>query len=254
MREQKILGIDVGGTGIKAGIVDLKQGILTTEPLYFATPQPAKPSAILSRIKDIIDGMQWQGGVGCGFPGIIKNGAVYMANNLDTSWEGVHFNKEWQKYIINKVSLVNDADAAALAEMHFGAGKAYIQDNSGVVILLTLGTGIGSGVFVNGHLMPNVELGLIEFESDMAEKSVATVIKERENLSWQAWSERLNRYLKALELYFSPNLFIIGGGISDAHEKFFPLLTVKTKIEAAQMGNQAGIIGAALHYSYQEKD
>jgi polyphosphate glucokinase len=252
MREQKILGVDVGGTGIKAGIVDLKQGSLTTEPLYYATPQPAKPSAMLPRIKEIIDGMHWQGGVGCGFPGIIKNGFVYMANNLDVSWEGVHFNKEWMKYITNGVSLVNDADAAALAEMYLGAGKAYTHRDSGVVILLTLGTGIGSGVFVNGQLMPNVELGLIEFEGDMAEKSVATVIKERDSLSWQEWAGRLDRYLKALEIYFSPNLFIIGGGISDAHEEFFPLLTVKTKIEAAQMGNQAGIIGAALHYSFRE--
>jgi polyphosphate glucokinase len=254
MTERSVLGIDVGGTGIKAAVVDLQSGTLARDSLYYATPQPSKPSAVLGTIKEIIDSLQWKGSVGCGFPGIIKNGAVYMANNLDPSWEGVNFNDEWKKIISNRVSLVNDADAAALAEMYLGAGKSYRNADSGVIITLTLGTGIGSGIFVNGRLMPNVELGLLEFEGDMAEKSVATVIKERENLSWQAWSERLNRYLYALELYFSPNLFIIGGGISDAHDKFFPLLTIKTKILAAQLGNQAGIIGAAWHYSYQERD
>jgi polyphosphate glucokinase len=254
MTEQRILGIDVGGTGIKAAVVELQRDTLAAEPLYYATPQPSKPAAVFGTIREIIDALQWPGSVGCGFPGIIKGDSVYMANNLDDSWEGVHFKREWQKYIKNKVSLINDADAAAMAEMYHGAGKAYTKNDSGIVILLTLGTGIGSGVFVNGQLMPNVELGLIEFEGDMAEKSVATVIKERENLSWQTWAQRLDRYLRALEIYFSPNLFIIGGGISDAHEQFFPLLTIKTKIKAAQLGNQAGIIGAALHCSYQERD
>jgi polyphosphate glucokinase len=254
MIEKHVLGIDVGGTGIKAAVVDIKKGVLTAESLYYPTPQPAKPAPIFSTIKEIIGVLHWKGNVGCGFPGIVKNGCIYMANNLDPAWEGIHFQNEWQKFISNPVSMVNDADAAALAEMYLGAGKNYRNPDSGVVITLTLGTGIGSGIFVNGRLMPNAELGLLEFEGDMAEKSVATVIKEREDLSWQAWSERLNRYLKALELYFSPNLFIIGGGISDAHEKFFPLLTIKTKIKAAQLGNHAGIIGAALHYAYQEGD
>ena len=253
MIQQSVLGIDIGGTGIKAAIVDIQRGILNTAPMYTSTPQPSNPSAIFNTINEMLHTLKWEGGVGCGFPGIIKNGYVILTNNLGADWEGVDFTRKWQRYIRNDVSMINDADAAALAEMHFGAGKAYNKSDGGVVITLTLGTGIGSGIFVNGHLMPNTELGLLEFEGNIAEKSVATVIKEREDLSWSAWSKRLNRYLNTLETYFSPNLFIIGGGISESSEKFFQLLKIKTEITAAQMGNQAGIIGAALHYSIHER-
>lgn len=201
---------------------------------------------MLSVIGQIIEQQNWQGTVGCGFPGVVKNGVIHTAANLDQSWIGIDLATELARLTPGAVGVINDADAAGLAEMKFGVGKARNRHGGGVVILFTLGTGIGSALFADGHLIPNTEFGHIEMEGVEAEKLAATVIRERESLSWKTWGERVNHYLNYMEKIFSPDCIIIGGGVSESPEKFFQYLPLRNKVLAAQMGNDAGIIGAAL--------
>lgn len=241
-----IFGIDIGGTGIKAALVDPYKGKLLMKPIRLATPQPSTVKAILSLIDDLIDRLKWQGPIGCGFPGIIKDGIVYSAANLTSDWIGVNLALQIKKLSRGTVKIINDADAAAIAEMHFGAGKDRNRHGGGVVLLITLGTGVGSALFVDGHLVPNTEFGHIEMDGVDAEKLTATVIREQEQLSWNVWGGRVNRYLQLMEKLLSPNCIIIGGGVSESPEKFFSYLDLNTEIIPAKMGNDAGIIGAAL--------
>lgn len=240
------LGIDIGGTGIKAAPVNIQGGKLLANALKVSTPQPSTPAAIFPIIKDIIHHFKWKGDIGCGFPGVVKKGLVFTAPNLSDDWIGVDVKKKIQTFASGNVVVVNDTDAAGLAEMRFGAGKKYNRDGGGVILVVTLGAGIGSALFVDGHLVPNTELGHIEMDGMDAEKRAASVIREREGLSWQEWGKRVNRYLQTMEMLFSPNLFIIGGGVSESCEKFFPFLEIQAMIVPAEMGNDAGIVGAAL--------
>ncbi|MDW7682179.1 MAG: ROK family protein, partial [bacterium] len=222
-----ILGIDIGGTSIKAARVDPAAGKLLAKTIRLATPKPATAEAMLSVIGEIIEQLNWPGSIGCGFPGVVKNGVIHTAANLDQGWIGVDLASELARFTPGAVGVINDADAAGLAEMNFGAGKARNRHGGGVVILFTFGTGIGSAMFADGHLVPNTEFGHIEMDGIDAEKLAATVIRERENLSWQTWGERVNRYLNYMEKIFSPDCIIIGGGVSESPEKFFPYLRFK---------------------------
>jgi polyphosphate glucokinase len=238
----KILGIDIGGSGIKGAPVDIKKGTLAAERHRIPTPQPSTPEAVGDAVAKLADYFQWKGPIGCTFPAVIKKGTVYTAANVDKSWIGTNGKKLLRKKTGCPVLLINDADGAGIAEMRFGAGKGQ----KGVVFVLTLGTGIGSAIFVDGALMPNTELGHIEMNNMDAEHYAADVIRKREKLDWGEWAQRVNEYLVMLEALFSPDLFILGGGVSKKHDKFLPFLRTQAKVVPAQLLNDAGIVGAAL--------
>ena len=246
-RSDEVLGIDIGGTGIKVAPVDTSNGKLLEKARKMATPRPAHPESMLPEIFRLIESFNWKNRIGVGFPGVIKNGKVHTAANLEQDWLGVQLQSEIQKKLGQQTTVINDADAAALAEMKFGAGQPNNRPNGGVVLMITLGTGIGSALFVNGHLVPNTEFGHMEMKGKDAEKWAATVIREKENLSWAEWGERVNYFLQTMEMLLSPDLIIIGGGISESPEKFFPYLHIKTRIVTANLTNDAGIVGAALN-------
>jgi len=241
-----ILGIDIGGTHIKASVADMNSGRLIGEHLFIPTPQPSIPDAMLAIIKHMISDLNWKGPIGSGFPGVIKSGIVLTAANLSKEWIGVNLENEIRKFTDGNVGVINDADAAGLAEMNFGAGTEYKGPGGGVVLLITLGTGIGSALFVDGILVRNTEFGHIEIDGVDAETRAATVHRDREGLSWEDWGARVNKYLQTIERLLSPDVFIIGGGVSESSEKFFPFIEVKAKMVPAKMGNDAGILGAAL--------
>lgn len=244
--QSAILGIDIGGTGIKAAVVDTAKGIFQSETKKLATPQPAKADSMLAVIQQMIKEFRWDGAIGCGYPGVVKQGIVCTAANLDSSWIGVNLEQELANFTIGPVRVVNDADAAGIAEMNFGVGKPYHKKGGGVVLLFTLGTGIGSALFVDGLLVPNTEFGHIIMDGVDAEKLAATVVRERENLSWENWAKRVNRFLNYMEMLFSPDCIIIGGGVSENPELFLPYLSLQSEIIPARMANDAGILGAAL--------
>lgn len=239
-----VMGIDIGGTGVKAAVVDLASGQMISKRHRLATPHPATPAAIIDTIKELRGRLNWEGPVGCGFPGLVKGGMVRRAPNLDSSWVGLDLAQQLASALgTGHVAIGNDADAAGLAEFRFGAGKSA----SGTVVVITVGTGIGSAIFHNGALLPDTEMGHIEFQGKPAEKRVAESVREKKGLSWKKWGKRLNAYLAHLEYFLGADLFIVGGGVSKKSEKFFPYLTdVTCKVEAARLGNTAGIIGAAM--------
>lgn len=242
--ENTVMGIDIGGTGVKAALVDTQNGTMTTERVRLPTPQPATPAAVMEAIKELQRQLQWQGTVGCGFPGLVKSGGVQRAPNLDSSWIGYDLAGELQAQLgAPRVAIGNDADAAGLAEFRFGAGRGV----DGTVVVITLGTGIGSAVFRDGVLLPDTELGHLEMRGKAAEKRAAASIRASQDLGWKKWARRLNGYLVHVEYLLGVDLFIIGGGVSKKPEKFFPYLKdVGCRVEAARLGNAAGIIGAAL--------
>jgi len=244
--QSTVLGIDIGGTGIKAAPVDINKGELLQERFRIDTPQPPTPRAMLSVIGDIIEHWKWEGKIGCGFPGVLKRGEVYTAANLSKQWIGINLADQIKKISFCEAVVINDADSAGLAEIKFGAGKEYNKHGGGVVIMITLGTGIGTALFVDGHLVHNTELGHIEIDGKDAEKQAAASVRERKSLSWKKWGNRVNTYLQTMEKLFSPDLFIIGGGVSKKPDKFFQYIELKTKIVPAEMNNDAGIVGAAL--------
>lgn len=237
-----ILGIDIGGSGIKGAPVDVHHGELVDDRLRIKTPQPATPDAVAEVVGEIAAHFDWKGLIGAAFPAIIKDGVAYSAANVDDSWIGANGRDLFEKATGCRVRLINDADAAGNAEMRFGIGA----DVSGVVMMLTLGTGIGSALFTDGRLVPNTELGHLEFKGMEAEHYAAESIREREDLSWEEWGKRVDEYLNYVNFLFSPDLIIIGGGISKKFDKYSEYFTVKTKVAAAEMRNEAGIIGAAL--------
>ncbi len=236
------LGIDIGGTGIKGAPVDTMTGALLTERFRLRTPQPATPEAMTDTVAKIVKHFDWKGPVGAGFPAIIQHGVARSAANIDPSWIGRNVRAMFEEASGCTFTVLNDADVAGMAEMRFGAGHG----RSGVVLVLTLGTGIGSALFTDGHLVPNTEFGHIEIAGKVAETKAADSARQREELSFKKWARRLDRYLDRLAFYLSPDLIIVGGGISKKHDKFLPLLTVDVEIEAAQLRNEAGIIGAAV--------
>lgn len=243
MSTKKILGIDIGGSGIKGAIVDTKKGELITERHRIPTPVPAMPNDVVDVIAQLVKHFDWKGPIGLGFPAVVQNGIVQNASNIDKSFIGTNIEKMVTEKIGYPCAAVNDADAAGMAEMKFGAGKK----NKGVVILVTVGTGIGTVIFTKGKLLPNTELGHIFMAGDReAEPFASDATRQALDLKWPEWAARFNEYLLYMESLFWPDLFIIGGGVSKSEKKYLPLLTVKTKIETAQLLNNAGIIGAAV--------
>lgn len=238
----KILGIDVGGSGIKGAPVDIDTGELLAERVRIKTPDRAEPEPVAEVVKQIAMAFNWSGAIGIGFPAPIKSGVTMMAANISDKWVGVNANALFTRITGCECTLVNDADAAGLAEMSFGAGRGQ----AGTVILVTLGTGIGSAIFHAGHLLPNTEFGHLEIKGEDAEFRASDAARQREDLSWKKYAKRLNRYFKRMENLFWPDLFIVGGGISKQSEKYLPLLTINTPVIPAQLLNQAGIVGAAL--------
>ncbi len=237
-----ILGIDVGGSGIKGAPVDTQAGKLLAERLRIKTPDKAEPHPVGEVVAQIAQSFEWKGPIGIGFPAPIKGGVAMMAANVSEKWVGVNADDLFTKMTRCDCTMINDADAAGLAEMAFGAGRGHM----GTVIMITLGTGIGGAIFYRGRLIPNTELGHIEVNGKEAESRASDAARQRDDLSWEKYAKRLSRYLKTLEKLFWPDLFIIGGGASKEHEKFLPLLTIEVPTVPAQLLNEAGIIGAAL--------
>jgi polyphosphate glucokinase len=237
-----VFGLDVGGSGIKGAPVDTETGELVGERLRIKTPKPATPEAIVQTAARVVKESDWEGLVGCGFPAVVKDGVVHTAANIDKSAIGFDLGGALEKELGVPVGAVNDADAAGLAEMRWGAGRGV----DGVVLMLTLGTGIGTSLFVGGRLVPNMELGHIEIRGEDAEHRAADGARKREDLSWEQYAERLDEYLHKIEDLLWPDLIVVGGGISKKAEKFFPHLTIRTEIVTAKMRNEAGIAGAAL--------
>lgn len=240
-----ILGIDVGGSGIKGAPVDVVTGKMLVKKRYrIKTPRPAKPEPVAETVAKIACYFDWQGPIGCGFPAAVTRGVARTASNIDDDWLGVNVEELFSKLTSCPVTVVNDADAAGLAEMKFGAG----QGMDGVVLLITIGTGLGTAIFSNGHLVPNTELGHIEIRGKEAEKRASDTVRKRKDLSWKKWGKRLDEYLCTMEGLFWPDLIILGGGASKKKKfkKYAPLFTVNTEVVRARLGNSAGIIGAAL--------
>ena len=246
----KVLGIDVGGSGIKGAIVDTQTGVLLTERHRISTPQPATPEAVANTIKELVDHFNWQGVAGCGFPAAVTHGFARTASNIDDSFINTNINELFSRTTGVDIHCVNDADAAGEAEVIFGQGKGV----GGTVILVTIGTGLGTAVFVNGRLLPNTEFGHIYLENGIkAEIFASDAAKKRDEIKRKEWAARFNIYLQTMENLFWPDLFILGGGASKRLPKFAEQLTVKTPVVAASMLNEAGIIGAAL-FALLEKE
>ncbi|WP_427982414.1 polyphosphate--glucose phosphotransferase [Agarivorans sp.] len=242
-----LLGVDIGGTGIKAAIVNSKTGQLVSERHRIATPQPATPQSVAATLKKMVEHFAWQGPIGCGFPATVTHGVAQTASNIDKSWIGTNVEALFAEFTDCPCYVVNDADAAGMAEMDFGAGYQH----NGVVVIITVGTGLGSAVFVNGELLPNTEFGHIILNDKVAEHYTSARVREAEDLSWKKWGKRFNLYLQRLEFLMSPDCFIIGGGASKKFEKFSEQLQVKAEVLPAQGLNQAGIVGAAMYAQHQ---
>jgi len=238
-----ILGIDIGGSGMKGNLVDPASGALVAERFKLETPQPSIPDAVAAVVAKIVEHYEYSGPVGCTFPAIVKGGVTLSAANVDKAWIGCHAAELFSATTGRNVVVVNDADAAGIAEMAVGAGR----DRAGVTLLLTFGTGIGSAMFHDGVLIPNTELGHIEFEGhESVEDWAAAKVKDEENLSWKAWAGRVNRLLDHLARILSPDLFILGGGVSRRWDKWGDYLKVQVETVPAALRNEAGIVGAAL--------
>lgn len=245
----QILGIDVGGSGIKGAPVDTETGKLLAERNRIKTPEKAEPEPVAEVVAQVAQSFDWKKPIGIGFPAPIKNGIAMMAANISEKWIGINADELFTSITGCPCKVGNDADVAGLAEMTFGAGK----DQAGTVIMITLGTGIGTAIFSDGHLLPNTEFGHVEINGKDAEYRASDAARQRKNLSWKKYAKRLNSYLMTMEKLFWPDLFIIGGGISKVHEKFIPLLTVQAKVVPAQFQNEAGIVGAALFMQDRNK-
>lgn len=236
-------GIDFGGTGIKGAPVDLREGDFAHDRVRIDTPKPATPQAVAEVFKQIVGSFPSASTpVGVTVPGIVRRGVVLSAANIDKSWIGEDADAIFTEALGREVHVVNDADAAGLAEAEYGAAKG----RQGLVMVITLGTGIGSAMIFDGQLVPNSEMGHLELDGAVAEVTTATSARERENLSWKQWSERLTTYFRHLERLFTPDLFVIGGGVSKSWEKFGHLIEVETEMVPATLQNRAGIVGAAL--------
>ncbi|AXI79252.1 polyphosphate--glucose phosphotransferase [Peterkaempfera bronchialis] len=236
-------GVDIGGSGIKGAPVDLERGALAEERLKLFTPHPAAPSAVVDTVCRVVEHFGQPGPVGITFPGVVVDGHTLTAANVAAGWVGLDAVDHFEQALGRPVALLNDADAAGMAEMAYGAGR----DRDGVVITLTFGTGIGSALFVDGTLVPNTELGHLELDGKDAEKRASAAARDRHDLSWSKWARRVDAYLAHVEMLFSPHLVIIGGGVSRKPEKFLPLLKRRrAEIVPARLQNDAGIVGAAM--------
>ncbi|MGY1718751.1 MULTISPECIES: polyphosphate--glucose phosphotransferase [unclassified Blastococcus] len=235
-------GVDIGGSGIKGCLVDLDEGRLIGERLRIETPQPSLPEPVFDVVARIVGSFGWSGRVGVTFPGVLKSGVAHTAANVDKTWLGTDLAAGVAQRVPGPVETLNDADAAGLAEMRYGAGR----DRRGVVLMLTFGTGIGSALFVDGKLVPNTEFGHIQVDGEDGEKRASAAAREREELSYPEWAQRVDRYLDVLEAGVWPDLIIVGGGVSKKAHKWVPLLSTRTPVVPAELQNDAGIVGAAL--------
>ncbi|MFI6443278.1 polyphosphate--glucose phosphotransferase [Kitasatospora sp. NPDC050543] len=238
-----VFGVDIGGSGIKGAPVDLGRGALTQERHKVLTPRPASPEAVVAAVCEVVQHFGHRGPVGLTFPGVVVGGHTRTAANVDKGWIGLDAEGLFREALDLPATLLNDADAAGLAEISYGAGR----DHGGVVMMLTFGTGIGSALFTDGALVPNTELGHLELRGKDAERRASSAAKERHGLNWEQWSVRVDEYLDLVERLFSPQLIIIGGGVSRKHERFLPLLKGReARIVPALLRNDAGIVGAAM--------
>lgn len=242
MALSKILGIDIGGSGVKGAPVDTRTGKLLEERFRIETPQPSTPENIARAVQEVVHHFHWKKPIGCGFPAIVQNGVVQIAANIDKTWIQTDARKVFSEVTKLPVWVVNDADAAGLAEIKRGAGAHF----KGAVLVITLGTGIGSSLFIKGKLYPNTEFGHIEFKGMDAEAYVSDATRKKENLDWETWGNRLNEYLTYLEFLCQPEMIILGGGVSKKMEFFRPYLHLKANVVPAYFLNNAGIIGAAM--------
>jgi polyphosphate glucokinase len=238
-----IVGVDVGGSGIKAALVDTSSGELLSERHRIPTPQPATPDAVARTVAEVVALSGGDGPVGAGFPAALRDGISLTATNIDAGFVGVDVAALFTKRCGRPVALLNDADAAGLAEATFGAAKGV----SGTVLILTVGTGIGSSLCVDGRLVPNTEFGHVRFKGDIAEAHVSDAARQRDGLKWVEWGKRFNAYLKHMETVLYPSLIVVGGGAARKFEKFAPSLSLSTPVVPATLGNLAGLVGAALH-------
>ncbi|MDD1613487.1 MAG: ROK family protein [Methylococcaceae bacterium] len=239
-----ILGVDIGGSGIKGAIVDTATGELVTERYRIDTPQPATPEAIAAILAQLVIHFNWSGLVGCGFPAAIQHGVARTAANISPSFIGTHIDKLFSEATKCSCYSLNDADAAGMAEMHFGEGVGQ----AGVVLLITIGTGLGTVLFSDGKLLPNTELGHLYLKNGKkAEHYASDAVRKMEDLGWKRWGNRFNTYLTLMEKLFWPDLIILGGGASKKFDKFKGQLTVEVPVKPAAFLNQAGIVGAALY-------
>lgn len=240
----ELLGIDIGGSGIKGAPVDVETGELTAERLRIPTPQPASPEPVARVVAEIVRHFEWQGPVGCAFPARIKRGTARTASNIDKAWIGTDAAALFSAQSGCPTTVMNDADAAALAEMTFGAGR----DLRGVVMLLTFGTGIGTALFVDHHLVPNTELGHITLHDMVAEHYASDRVRKELDLSWEDWAGRVQEYLDRVEFLLAPDVIILGGGISKPKKtaQYLHLLKTDAELVTAHLANHAGIVGAAL--------
>lgn len=237
-----VLGIDIGGSGIKGGLVDVRRGALVGERVRVPTPSKGDPAGVLDGIAEVAGRFERVTAVGITFPGVVTAGTIRTSANLDRAWIGQNLPALVKERLGIEPIALNDADAAAVAEAAHGAAKGV----AGVVMMLTFGTGVGSGLLVDGQLVPNTELGHLPMNGKDAEKRVAESVREKKKWSWKKWSGPANDYLGMLEALFSPDLFVIGGGIAKAPDKWLPLLDTQAPVKVATLGNLAGIVGAAM--------
>jgi polyphosphate glucokinase len=242
MHSKQILGIDIGGSGIKGAPVDTKTGKLLGERHRIPTPEPSSPEKVAKAIKELVKHFKWKGPIGCGFPAVVQNGVVKTAANIDKSWINTDARKLFKEVTKLPVWVINDADAAGLAEVKLGAGAGF----KGAIVVLTVGTGIGSSLFIKGKLYPNTEFGHVEFKGMDAEAYASDATRKKENLDWEVWGKRLNEYLSHIEFLCWPEMIILGGGASKKLDLFQHHLNLIAKVVPAKFLNDAGIIGAAL--------
>jgi polyphosphate glucokinase len=238
----EILGVDIGGSGIKAGVVNTETGDLIQQRKRLPTPQPSKPKAVAEVLKHLVEDIKWDGLLGCGFPSVVQNGIIRTAANIDQSWIDTDAATLFKHSTGCPVTVINDADAAGMAEMYFGAGR----DSHGVVMIITIGTGLGTALFSNHQLLPNSELGHLYLNGLEVEHYASDATRKDEDLNWKRWGKRFNEVLNHYEALFWPDLFILGGGASKKFDKFSDYLKVQAEVVPAQLLNEAGIVGAAL--------
>jgi polyphosphate glucokinase len=238
----KLLGVDIGGSGVKGAVVDTRKGVFVTDRLRLATPRPATPQAVAGVVRQIVEHLDWRGPAGVTFPGVVVHGVIHTAANLHPSWIGTDACDIFSDITERPVAVLNDADAAGVAEQAFGAARKI----DGSVLVVTLGTGIGTALISEGNLVPNLELGHLTLHGDDAERYASEAVRDREGLSFETWAARLTEYFRRLEELVWPDLFVVGGGISKNPDPWLPLIDCRTPIVPARLRNKAGIVGAAL--------
>ena len=253
MKNNTVLGIDVGATGIKGGLVNVKKGEMITERFRFDTPSPATPKAMAKTVQRLVDELEYEGLIGVGFPAVVNRGVAKSAANIDKSWVNTSITEVFGKQIGSKIYALNDADAAGIASMHFGTGRALKED--GVVLMITIGTGLGSALFLDGELVPNMELGSLYLRNhkQIAEKYISNRVRKDSNMSWTEFGKKFNEYLSHVDALFNPDLIVLGGGASKSFDEYKKYLKTNAEVRPAELKNTAGTIGAAVYAAERER-